>query len=516
MTESVSAKSIARNAVYSLAGTAAAFITGISVSIIVARSLGPQEFGIFSLLQWFRVTMALILDFGLANVVTKYWAELNGRKQKELANRLVLLLFATQTGLAFLFGLIIFSSSSQVAGLLGNQEIVAYLPITIIALVLAIVNSFLRATLAGMQRFKAKGMADIVTSVANIVGIIIVLKNGWGIWGLLWLEVAVATIQVLIFVPVVFRHIEKWPGHLAIPKQTLRNIGRYCAGVFLFTTFNAIIAQRSETFFLSRYHSSEQIAYFGLAFNIATTVMTFIPNTLAVVIMPALSNRFGANDHKSMQAIYAMTVKYILLITLPICSSGIALAAPFIRLMYGTEYQTVATVLGILLPGAVIGSLTTPLLALFWALGKSHMATLWMIPTSLISLSLAFIFVPSFGAVGAAVSNSISQTVSIVIGVVYLSRYQNFRLPFNQIFRILTATIPVGIIIYFLTGQLPDMASIAVGTPAGVLVYLLGLMLTRAFTAQDFDVLEEAGEMLPRPVVPVHHFIIVKARAYLT
>lgn len=514
MIESTSSKSIGKNIVFSLIGTSITLLCGIFISIIVTQSLGPKEYGVYSLILWFRLTATLILDMGLSNAITKFWAELDGQGLRMLANRIVRNLFAIQVILAIIFGSLIAFFSKSIAAFLGNIQIEPYLPIAALALVLGIINTFLRSTLSGMQLFKLKSAVDITTTIINLVAVIIVLSNNMGIFGLLWMEVFLTLFQILLFSKSTFSRIRNWSNQ-AIQSELIRSMAKYCLGIFVFTTINALVTQRSETFFLAQFHKSEDIAFFTLAYNIGINVMNLVPVTIGMVILPALSNRHGAGAVESMYLIYRTTLKFVFLFSLPLFISGIFLSNHLISLLYGPAYFTSGIVLRILLPGSLFGSLLSPLLTVFWALGKPGKAIIWMLFSSLINILLAYLLILPYGAIGAAFSNSISQVIGISAGIIYLSKYQGFKPPIKSIARIALAALPVGGAIYFISFLFNATAAIIMSFFVGIIIYLFALLIFGAITNSDLDLIEEVIGIFPKIFSNILKQIILHTRRFL-
>jgi stage V sporulation protein B len=515
MSLKIGSKSIGENVIFSLIGASIVLISGFAISVIIARFLGPNEFGLYSLILWFRLTATIFLDIGFSNAITKYWAELDGRGLREQANKLFVTLLTIQFFLVVLYGVLIGFFSKNIASILGNEDLVPYLPIVALSLTLGIINGFLRSTLSGLQLFRKKSYVDIITSISNLLVVIIVLKSNLGIIGLLWMEVVLTAFQVLVFSRFVLPRMGGWK-HTVLPKKFRKEVAEYCLGIFIFTSLNAIVTQRSETYFLARYQGTEEIAFFSLAYNIAMTAMNLVPATMGSVIMPALANRFGAGDRKNMNLIYSITIKYVLLFTLPFCIGGIVLSTQIIALLYGPAYAMTSSVLKILLPGAVFGSLITPLLALFWALGKPNIAILWMLFSSFFSILLAYILVPRFGVYGAAISNSINQIVNITIGILYLSRSQGFKPPLRSISRIALSTLPLGIILIIFAHFFNTGITLVISVLVGLFIYTPALFVFKALKTTDLDLLEETSSIAPPSLAIFIKRVIGKVRKYVT
>lgn len=506
-------QSLGRNSIYSLIGTILVFFSTLTGSILIARFLGPSDYGLFSLIQWFRVTAAMILDIGMANAVTKYWAELDGSGETELANKIALILFIAQQLIALIFCVFILFLSNDLSNLLKNDQLSKYLPITAVTLFFSILNTFLRSTLSGMQQFRTKSWVDGITGIINLIGILLIVYLGLELYQLLWLELFLVLFQIFIFGAFTYQLI-KIPKFLEIPRTLVHNIYKYCFGVFIYTSLSAVITQRSETFFLSRYHSTSEVAFYGLAFNIVATLTTLIPNTIGIVIMPALANRQGAKDIISMKAIYDTAVRFILMMSIPMGIGGAAVSNLFMKLLYGDSYLSSGPILSVLLIGTMLGSIGPILISLFWALGKPNILVGLMLPPAILNLVLAYILVPKYAAFGAALIHSFVQVISILLNVLYLAHHWGFSISKNFVARVFFSSIPSGIIAYILAAQFPTAIGLSLAIISGFLVYVFTIVVTRSLTHQDLNILENAGEILPKPLLRYKNLVFTKARRF--
>jgi O-antigen/teichoic acid export membrane protein len=312
--------------------------------------------------------------------------------------------------------------------------------------------------------------------------------------GLVWLTVSVYFLQLMVFTALVWKQHSFQPLE-PVPSTLVRRVLRYCIGILIITFTNAIIWQRSETLFLGRYSTENQIAYYGLAYNIAGTLVTMIPFALSRVLMPALSQYSGAGNQGEMQRIYAATTKYVCILTLAL--GTIAIAGSLVSLIYGPIYLPVVGPLRILLLGSMIGAVAGPGSALFLALGKPHLVILWGIPNAILNLVLAYILVLSYGAVGAAIANTVCQTLGVLAGTTYLLRFARFRLPFSALFRIILAAIPSAGLAYLVTPQLTGWAGLLASVALGAAVYISILIIIGVLDSSDYVMLRGITNLLP-------------------
>ncbi len=283
----------------------------------------------------------------------------------------------------------------------------------------------------------------------------------------------------------------------AVSASLVHRVRRYCAGAFIISTFDAIIWQRSETFFLGRYSTVDQIGYYGLAYSISGVLATMLPFAASGVLMPALSHQFGAGERDTMQRTYAAATKYVVILGLPFCLGGIAVAKPAIELIYGGGYAPAVWPLQILLVSGAVVAMAGPTSALFLALGKPYLAGLWGIPIALLNLMLGYSLAGPYGAVGAALANSICQVLGVAAGITYLSHFQQFRLPVGALLRTtMAASLGAGLT-YLIVTLLAGWAGLVAAVTASAIVYIPALLLAGALDSSDFAVLRGLTSALP-------------------
>lgn len=507
-------RSLVRDTSYTTIATVVAFVANLTTSIVVTRKLGPTAFGIYSLLIWFRTIVGALSDIGLSNAVARFFPELMGRGDTSLALKVAARLFLIQFSVVLLIGVLIVSGRELVASLLNEYQVARYLPLVGSTLVLSSMGTFLRAMLSGTQQFRAKMLIDIATSLALLACISsLLVYRRLGILELLYVDIAVGVLQLAGLGYYLKGYLSIRSGFDKLISDNLHLI-RYCAGVFFFTTLYAFFMQRVENFFISRYHSSEQIAFFNLSFNMATSLLVLLPMALSSVMLPALAKAYGRNDRVDMERTFTLSLRLMAFLILPIGLGGAAIAPTLIETVYGAAYEPAGEVLRVLLVGAVFSSIVTMIIPVFWALGESIPAAIWLMPNIALSISLAFLFIPRYAALGAAVSNLISQLSLGLTGLAYLRFRHGFAFPIGAYLRIGGAAVMVGVVARFSILIFGSVIGLALGLLAAVALYAPSLLLFRAITTNDLDAMDLLSDLLPQRLSRLLKFATDHARSY--
>src|SRR5947209_6153525 len=73
-----SGQTLLRNTAWHLTSNLATLAASLGASVLIARYLGPDVFGLYALLIWIRFTAGMLLDAGFSSAITKFISELCG------------------------------------------------------------------------------------------------------------------------------------------------------------------------------------------------------------------------------------------------------------------------------------------------------------------------------------------------------------------------------------------------------------------------------------------------------
>ncbi len=491
-----------RNAFFNVVATIVALVTGLATSIVAARLIGPSAFGEFSFVTWLFVALVTLIDPGASSATVKFVSELEGSNRRAIGNSLTLMLLTVSGGVGLLVGLGLVAFSVPIANLLGRPPIQPYLVLIGFGTPVALVATVLQGRVAGFQRYDSISAVTLTSASISLFGTVVLLGIGYKTGGLVALILVVQGVQVLMYALLTLRMQNLWPL-ASVPRALVGRVLRYCLGVFVTTSCNAIIWQRSETFFLGRYGTSKDIAYYGIAYTITGALMA-LPAALTSVLMPAFSRHFGAGNQQTMQHLYARATKYVAVVALPLGLGTAVIATPLMHLLYGEQYLPSIGLLRILMIAGIIGAVSNPGSGLFQALGKTYHAAVWNVPIALLDIVFASIFVPHYGALGAAVVNSLCQGLVVLSGITYLIRYQKYRFPFIAVFKILLSASFGVVFAYLAISQIAGITGLILGVTLAALLYVPGLVAFQALDALDFSFMRDGANLLPRSLsIPI-------------
>jgi O-antigen/teichoic acid export membrane protein len=399
---------LVRSTALSFADTAITLTSAVVVSAVLARLLGPDRYGVYALVMTIVMFMLLLSRLGIGETVRRYVAELDGRAERHVA--------AVVAGRGLVFAIIAGGTAAVILALAAGPlavffrrlELRGYLLIGAVTLVPMMAGSVFRNVLRGIQRYDYFVRMNVVLSPLWVTACLLVILLGAGITGLLIVGFGLELLGLLVLGWWTRREVGIRLG-VTLPPGLARRMLRYNFALAGLVVLNSVVWQRSELLFLGRFSGPEQVAYYNVPFALTGSLAALVPGPLLGVLLPGLTYARGAADPARFAAVFNMALRYLAMLTIPICVFGIPLAGAIIQVLYGHPFAPAAIVLQILFLSvffAVLGDAAGSTL-----LGEESQG--WLLKTGAIaaagSLALDLILIPPFGSVGAAIANTVAQ-----------------------------------------------------------------------------------------------------------
>lgn len=375
-------------------------------SVIIARWLGAEEFGKFSL---FYVLMIIIWQFPQAFDVTYVRYAKTSVCSIEKKNFLKVAIF-----LKFIYSALMLSAAYPLAAFLAN--VCFNKPETQILLVCSIICgvflSFL-FTIASIfqekERFIEYSILNSFYTLSIFLACVLVsyfnMKLSLNIVTAIYLATTV-TIGV-ISIGMLFKKVG-WifPLNWDVFKRSF-SLGKWILGV----TIVYFIFQRLDVLFLTRHVDFKAIGLYSAAVQIimAMTLMTGSLNGISLpkagkAIKSKESLRRFARESIITTALINFTI-VLLIIFSPLC----------IRILFGSTYMPITPVLRVLLLGWIFAVFYVPFSSLFYAIDDSRTRFLLEASKILIGVLLLNFMIPWKGLMGAAIAMSLTLFINTCV-----------------------------------------------------------------------------------------------------
>ncbi|RZL03737.1 MAG: hypothetical protein EOP36_03255 [Rubrivivax sp.] len=486
-----------RDALFITAATYVTTVMGLVVSTIIARQLGPDDFGKYSYLIWMSGLLVVFCNHGLGISGIRFVSEYMGRGQQQLARQIHGWLNKWQqiSTASILLAFAVVSWWIPMAGWEYQRGLL--LSILIIGVASKAAYLFDVSIAKGYKKFSVESLTNTVMSL--------VYAGGVGL--LAWGQASLNT-YAIYFGAVSFLHIcMVWwlmkrngikSDPTPCPPDLIQRIKPHIAWTIVLVAVATLSNKTMETFLLGTQVGAREVGYFTIATTLTRGGIDLLSSSLTAMLMPIMAHAYGSGGTDKVNEILGDSVRYFLFFGLIIGGAGLIWSEPGIALLYGHQYQAVVPVLQVMV---IVGGLTLPEGA-FGALMsttdnqklRAGIATLSVV----ISAIAAFLLVPRYGLSGALMSHASTRVIIFLVTALWIKRSLNVGYPVSQLLRLCAAAAMAGLAAWLLMPRHPSMLSQFSLGFGYIVLFLAGSILLKAWKVKDADMVLMLAAKKPR------------------
>jgi stage V sporulation protein B len=228
-------------------------------------------------------------------------------------------------------------------------------------------------------------------------------------------------------------------------------------------------------------------------YSVADTISSvlFSMTAFAIPIISSMSEAWSKKDNELIEKYVTISVKYPLLLGLPLTIIIFALAEPIVVGVYKAPFIGAVQPLQILIIGTFLLMFGRTLSSILIGIGKAKLSGTLLATAATQYIISIFIFVPLFGLNGAAISLTLTGVTSLILIPIFIKR--NLKVPvFSGLHKILFAGSTLAGILFIVPKT--DLLMLILGTAAGIAAYGLLLYHTGYISQEDIKILKTARE----------------------
>lgn len=460
-----------------------------AAAIVVARLLGPDNFGIFQLGVSAIGLNVILYELGLPTAILRYVAIYDGENDAARAKGTAVGGAVLCGGLGLIGAAVLALLADPIArGIFHKPALAPILPIMALQLpALGAMAALLRATQArGTMRYRVL-VEKIAVPVSRLVLIVLLVVLGTGLVGAAWgasLGCVVGLGLALLFAGRMAR--KAWGS--ARPRPELRQLVSYAFPLMLVSI--ALYARnRGITLALGVVGSSAQVGVFAAADRTAIVAGMGL-NAVGAIFAPFAADLYNRQEHAELHRILKKAAAWIVMAVLPV-ELFLVVCAPQVMSTFGKGFLEGYVCLMILAGAQVISCLFGSVNILLAMCGKQWLMLVDLVLFALISIGLGSILVPRMGVIGGAIAAAIGilgPRVTRLIEVAVLMRMSPFGVGHLKVAA--CAMVPIGLMLAW-RELFPGTLAHPLFLPAAVPLYLLLYVATLQLGAR-----EELGELV--------------------
>ena len=390
-----------------LTGTGVSAVFGTIFTVLLARSLKPDSFGIYSSLAAAITIITTLGDLGISSALVNFLPKMPGKRKK-----LISASFYFQSAIAAAFTLFFaaatFFHQSLIPGSLSSQ-------FTIAAVVtgLYILNQYAMGVLRAERKFVQSSWVMVIDSGVKLLLVSLLFFRS----SLTINQVLLAnSVSVLLSTFYALRH-EFSNLSPIFPKMYLKKIFKFAKWIGLARAFSVAVA-RVDIILLNLLHSSFAAGIFAAAGRV-TLLFTLLVSALGSVVAPRFSSFTGKKDtlaYLKKLSLLIGAVSLFMILT-------VFLARPIITLVFGSEYLDaipVFQVLAIAMISFLFSIATTN--PIIYTFNQPHFFAQITVLQVVVLVVLDLLLIPTYGAMAPCISIGVSNVLVFVLSSVKLAR----------------------------------------------------------------------------------------------
>ncbi len=309
-----------------------AALIGFAGSIVIARLLSPDEYGLISIALIFPGIIPGLLDIGLSSALIRYPSLDNGR-------RIVVTAYALRLALAVAAGIVVYSLAGFFASLLSRPYIADLIRILSIYVSGLMIIESARNILMGLGRYSKAGLLDVSRAALRITYSILLILLGLRVYGAIW-GFSMAVLTLLALYPIYYPR--GYVG-LRIDRSVLRELFSYTFPLYI-PLLLELPLNYTVRIVLARYVSNVEMGNYAVAMNLALPLI-IIGNSLALAVFSSLPLLIG--DRERLGLVTRKAMIYTAVIMMPLAVTLLAFSRPITYLAYGSKYSLAPTYLAL-------------------------------------------------------------------------------------------------------------------------------------------------------------------------
>ncbi len=406
-----------RGGAVTIAAQASKFILQMGSTVVLARLLAPEDYGLIGMVTVVIGFAGLFKDLGLSTATIQ---------KSEINHKQVSTLFWINFVISCATGLVVAGLAPVVAWFYKEPRL--------IWITLALASSFIFSGLtvqhqALLQRQMSFTILAKITVFSMLVGLVAAVISAWyglGYWALVLMQIATAIANALgVWVACSWR-----PG-APLKGSGIRSMLAFGGNM---TGFNIVnyFSRNLDNVLIGQYWGPQELGLYAKAYQLVLLPIQQINSPITSVALPALSSL--QNQPEKYRKYYYKAMLSISSLGMPMTGFLLACADKVILTLLGEQWLGAVPIFQLLMPAAFNATIGIGQGWAYQSLGMVDRQLRWGIVSSIINVIL-FVIGVRWGAIGVAAAYGLSRPIFLVGGFVYC--FKGTPLRFTELARTL-------------------------------------------------------------------------------
>ncbi|TDN82187.1 O-antigen/teichoic acid export membrane protein [Salegentibacter sp. 24] len=446
---------------------------GFIVSLILARILMPEEFGLIGMIAVFVAIGKTLLNSGLTQSLIR-----SSDLDQDDFSTVFYFNFAASL---LIYGLIYFSAPF-IADFYGQQILINLIRVYCLTFIISGFTAVQGARLTKIMDFKTLAIISIPSNIiGGIVGIGMAYY-GFGVWSLVWSGLSSAfinSIQLWIY--------SKWSPSLTFSMVKFKHHFNFGYKLTLSELLNSVF-QNIYIIVIGRFFSAGQVGLYTRAQTMKQLPVTNISNALNKVTYPLFASI--KDDDVRLKRVYKQLMKMVIFVIAPTLVYLAVLAEPLFRFLFTEKWLPAVPYFQILCVTGILYPIHAYNLNILNVKGRSDLFLKLEVVKKVI-IVITILFTINYGIIALLYGEVFTSIIAFIVNTYYSGKFIKYS-AWEQVLDVLPAILLAaltGSIVflldyYLLYGQI-DVVRLCFGAFFGILSYLSIAFLLKYSSLDD-------------------------------
>lgn len=429
-------------------------------TLVLARWLGPAEFGLVGMIAVFIAIGTSLTDSGLTNSLIR---------AKDKDNRDYTTVFWLNLGMSALVYSVLFISAPLIASFFKQSILIGLVRLYCLSFVISAFSAVQLARLTSDMAFKKIAKLNIPgTIIGVIVGLILGYK-GYGAYSIVLMYLTTQLVQSIMLWGT-----SNWKPTFSYSKEKARYHYGFGYKLMLSGLINTIF-QNIYNIVIGRVYNPITLGYFERSRTFNMYPVTVLTSVISKVTYPLLASI--QEDREKVGVVYRKILRLAFFIIAPLMLIMAAIAEPLFNLVLGKEWSNAIPFFQILCLGTMFYPIHAFNLNVFMVYGRSDLFLKLEVIKKIVIVIAIFIGY-WFGIYGLVWSSVVTSYIALLINTHYSSDMINYSQ--KQQFKDMLPTFLIGCIsggiiysFYLLTNISSDWVKLTIGLIGGGGIYVV-------------------------------------------
>ena len=337
-----------KGGVSTMAGQIILFLMSTAQTIILARLLLPEDYGLVAMVSSVTGFIIIFKDLGLSSAIIQ---------REKLTQSEVSSVFWINIAISFLIAVVVAALSPAIAHFYHEQRLLNITLVAALTIFIAGLSLQHNALMKRQMYFNSLALLQLVTVGLNLLVGVVLAWLGFGYWALVMQGLVLASLQtVALWV------LCDWRPNFTFKKDETGPFLKFGAGITGFDVINHF-SRNMDNVFIGRFVGSVALGLYSKAYQLLMLPITQLRNPLNSVAIPALSSL--QNDKEQYKNFFFKYVFILAFFSMPMIAYLGVFSNELILLILGSQWAAAGPIFKILAIAAFIQPIaSTPSLVL--------------------------------------------------------------------------------------------------------------------------------------------------------